>query len=326
MEQRKKKSLPMVTIILGVITCFMFMSKNSTFNGMAIITGLVTIICTLIELLSLKKYEKSHVFFSALICVMIFGTFINCMERDTSTNVVLVPQEEKKSYIITFDADGGSKIDPITVNSDTFLSLPKPKKDGYEFKNWTLDGKEFKMVGYVGSRITSDVTLKATYEKAKTTNTTNSSSVSSSKNSTTSNAKTNSSTSSKTIKTESKSNYISSCNNYNSKYDDIVRNPNSYKGKRMKFRGMVEDRWKQGGEISAFTLSACTNDNRHIGMLYCTVDKSVLNGANLSQYDYLNVYGEFKGLTEDLYSVGYFSSGYVDYPHLAIKYIEFTSY
>ena len=95
MEQRKKKSLPIVTIILGVITCFMFMSKNSTFNGMAIITGLVTIICTLIELLSLKKYEKSHVFFSALICVMIFGTFINCMERDTSTNVVRVPQEEK---------------------------------------------------------------------------------------------------------------------------------------------------------------------------------------------------------------------------------------
>lgn len=124
------------------------------------------------------------------------------------------------------------------------------------------------------------------------------------------------------ITTESKSSYMSSCKNYDSKYQDMQRDPNSYKGLRMKVRGMVESRWSKNGSMSAFTLSACTSDNRYIGMFYCTIDKSVLNGKNLLQYDYINVYGEFTGLTDNLYSL----SGYLDYPHLEVKYIEFTTY
>lgn len=124
------------------------------------------------------------------------------------------------------------------------------------------------------------------------------------------------------ITTESKSSYLASCKNYNSNYTDMLRDPNSYKGLRMKFRGMVEDRWTRNGSTSSFTLSACTADNRHIGILYCTIDESVLNGKNLLQYDYINVYGEFKGITDNLYSI----YGYLEYPHLEVKYIEFTSY
>lgn len=121
---------------------------------------------------------------------------------------------------------------------------------------------------------------------------------------------------------ESKSSYVSSCKNYNSKYEDMKRNPSAYKQKRMKFRGMVEDRWRKNGSTCAFTISACTDDNAYIGMVYCTIDESVLNGKNLLQYDYINVYGEFKGLTENLYTI----SGYLDYPHLEVKYIELTTY
>lgn len=133
------------------------------------------------------------------------------------------------------------------------------------------------------------------------------------------------STSSKTSKSTStsktsKSSYKASCKNYDSKYDDMRRNPKSYKGKKMKFIGDVEQRWSKNGSLASFTMSACTSDSRHIGMVYCTIDKSVLNGGNLLQYDRITVYGEFKGLTDKLYSI----YGFADYPSIEVKYIEFT--
>lgn len=47
-------------------------------------------------------------------------------------------EEEKKEIItITFDTKGGSKIDSITINKETELTLPKePTRDGYVFKGW----------------------------------------------------------------------------------------------------------------------------------------------------------------------------------------------
>lgn len=130
-----------------------------------------------------------------------------------------------------------------------------------------------------------------------------------------------SSISSTEVATESKSSYTASCKDYSSKYSDMQRTPNSYKGLRMKFTGMVEDRWSKDGKMVSFTLSACTNDNRHIGMVYCTIDDSVLNGGNLLQYDKIIVYGEFKGLSTNLYTI----YGYADYPYIDVKYIEFIN-
>lgn len=121
---------------------------------------------------------------------------------------------------------------------------------------------------------------------------------------------------------ESKSTYIASCKNYDSQYENIQRNPNYYKGLRMKFRGRVEQRWSKSGSTAAFTISACTSENVHVGMVYCTIDSSVLNGGNLLQDDYINVYGEFKGITNNLVSI----YGYANYPSLEVKYIEFTKY
>ena len=125
---------------------------------------------------------------------------------------------------------------------------------------------------------------------------------------------------SKSTSKKTNSNYKASCKNYDSKYDDMRRNPKAYKGKRMKFIGDVEQRWTKNGSLASFTMSACTSDNRHIGMVYCTIDKSVLDGGNLLQYDRITVYGEFKGLTDKLYSI----YGFADYPSLDVKYIEMT--
>lgn len=126
----------------------------------------------------------------------------------------------------------------------------------------------------------------------------------------------------KSSTSKSKSSYKSSCKNYNLKYEDIQRNPRKYKGLKMKFLGLVEQRWNKNGSLASFTLSASTEDNRYIGMIYCEIDKSVLNGGNLLQYDKIRVYGEFKGLTDKLYN--YYYGGYADYPYLKVKYIEFV--
>ena len=122
--------------------------------------------------------------------------------------------------------------------------------------------------------------------------------------------------------TESKSSYMASCKDYTSEYENMQRTPNSYKGLRMKFLGDVRQRWSRNGSTSAFILNLRGNDATYIGEIYCEIDESVLNGGNLLDWDQITVYGEFEGLTENLYNI----YGYADYPSLNIKYIEFTSF
>lgn len=122
--------------------------------------------------------------------------------------------------------------------------------------------------------------------------------------------------------TESKSSYMASCKDYTSEYENMQRTPNSYKGLRMRFLGDVRQRWSRNGSTSAFILNLRGNDATYIGEIYCEIDESVLNGGNLLDWDQITVYGEFEGLTENLYNI----YGYADYPSLNIKYIEFTSF
>ena len=79
-------------------------------------------------------------------------------------------EEEKKEIItITFDTKGGSKIDSITVNKETELTLPKePTRDGYVFKGW-VDKNETPIYNKV--LLAEDTTLYAVWEKDETSNT-----------------------------------------------------------------------------------------------------------------------------------------------------------
>ncbi len=65
---------------------------------------------------------------------------------------------------ITFDTDGGNKIDNSVVNENEKVKKPAdPKKDGYEFAGWYLGDNEFSF----DTEITSDITLKAKYYKTQ---------------------------------------------------------------------------------------------------------------------------------------------------------------
>ena len=104
---------------------------------------------------------------------------------DNDNKEVLEPQEEKKEEIkdeepseevitfkVIFDSNGGSLVDVATVNEGEVINKPNdPTRDGYTFKNWTLDDKEYDF----STPITDNITLKANWEKNKTSSSNNSS-------------------------------------------------------------------------------------------------------------------------------------------------------
>lgn len=69
---------------------------------------------------------------------------------------------------ISFDTDGGSKIDDIIIEKYSKIdNLPTPTKEGYIFKEWQLNNTPFNSE----RNIENNVTLKAIYERQDKTNT-----------------------------------------------------------------------------------------------------------------------------------------------------------
>ena len=69
-----------------------------------------------------------------------------------------------KTYVVTFDSNGGTYVTNQKVKKGNYVSKPvDPIKEGYEFVEWRLDGKKYDF----SSKVVSDITLKAYYEKSK---------------------------------------------------------------------------------------------------------------------------------------------------------------
>lgn len=76
--------------------------------------------------------------------------------------------EDVKTLTVTFDANGGSKVNKLTVECDTKLKLPQaPKKEGYTFTNWIR--KNGKVVNNGEVLACEDITLYANWTKEETT-------------------------------------------------------------------------------------------------------------------------------------------------------------
>ncbi|MBR2024313.1 MAG: InlB B-repeat-containing protein [Clostridia bacterium] len=72
-----------------------------------------------------------------------------------------------KEYIVTFDANGGSKVDTQIVKDGQVVIKPDtPTKEGYTFKGWYKDNIEW---SFVGDTVKDNVILKAKWEKNKYT-------------------------------------------------------------------------------------------------------------------------------------------------------------
>lgn len=93
--------------------------------------------------------------------------------KEVTENLVLEAKwvkeviDEKETYTITFNTDGGNKVASIKVIEGEKISKPDTiTKDGYKFLGWYLNDTEFDF----SQSITKDITLKAKWEKIKTDN------------------------------------------------------------------------------------------------------------------------------------------------------------
>ena len=84
-------------------------------------------------------------------------------------DVVLIAkwlEESKPTMTLTFDTDGGEKLESQTIECDTPLNLPTPKKEGYKFLQWN-DTNEIPITNET-KLVCEDITLKAKWEKEET--------------------------------------------------------------------------------------------------------------------------------------------------------------
>lgn len=79
------------------------------------------------------------------------------------------PVENKKYYQISFDANGGSDVASVKVESGRTAAAPNaPEYEGYVFDCWELNGSAFDF----STPITADITLKAKWAKTQWENAT----------------------------------------------------------------------------------------------------------------------------------------------------------
>ena len=73
--------------------------------------------------------------------------------------------ENKVTYNVIFDTDGGSRISTKVVEEGKTVTKPSnPTKNGYEFVQWQLEGKTYNF----NSKVTENITLKAVWKEVKT--------------------------------------------------------------------------------------------------------------------------------------------------------------
>ena len=101
-------------------------------------------------------------------------TFINWQyngsEYNFSTkvtkNITLTAKWKKESYVVNFDSAGGTTIAQQTIEYGNNVTQPtNPTKEGYTFKSWQLNSKDYNF----STNITKNITLVATWTKNKYT-------------------------------------------------------------------------------------------------------------------------------------------------------------
>ena len=91
------------------------------------------------------------------------GSAFDFNTKITSETTLTAKFEEKTTYIVTFNSDGGSSVKSQEV-TDKVTRPTDPTKKDYKFVEWQLNGKKFDF----DKAITEDITLKAIWEKEVT--------------------------------------------------------------------------------------------------------------------------------------------------------------
>lgn len=154
----KKKKIIIITIISIISLIFLDFIIALSFNNS--------------PLIKIRDYYNSGS--TTYIDKGIFTNTYKCFDGKTNTVLKTTKyvcpmkdsKEDKKEPVtitITFDTNGGSKIDSVTIKKETELILPEePTLDGYIFKGW-IDKNEMPI--YNNVIFAEDTTLYAVWEK-----------------------------------------------------------------------------------------------------------------------------------------------------------------
>src|SRR5690554_6178403 len=89
---------------------------------------------------------------------------VKVIEKGTTGNITLEARFSVRLYTITFNTDGGTLIDPITLEFGSVIGpVEEPSKEGHTFSGWFLGDVLFDF----DTPINSDITLDAKYEVNK---------------------------------------------------------------------------------------------------------------------------------------------------------------
>jgi len=92
---------------------------------------------------------------------------INIRDKENLEDISSSLEENKILYNVDFDTDGGNEINTQTIEEGALITQPTtPTKKGYKFVEWQLNDKKFDF----NTEVTSDITLKAKWEKVETSN------------------------------------------------------------------------------------------------------------------------------------------------------------
>lgn len=168
----RKKGLAIISLLLGGVG-FIFINSASLYQdsqmGFGIFLTLVALVCSIISLVR-KNHQKVCAVIGLIICILSIINFNSIQEKKQAIEKEKLARESI-TYTITFDSDGGTYVEPMTVNMNTWLTEPtEPTKEGFVFDGWNYNGKKFLFNRYVNDYVTEDITLKAIWIREQTSN------------------------------------------------------------------------------------------------------------------------------------------------------------
>ena len=81
-------------------------------------------------------------------------------ETQITEDITLRAKWKINKYTVTFDSNGGTEVEPKTVEYGNTVEAPLTKKEGHTFEGWYKDGEEFKF----DTPIKENITLTAKWE------------------------------------------------------------------------------------------------------------------------------------------------------------------
>ena len=145
----------------------------------------------------------------------------NYKENIDENEIIGNEDEKEKIFVVTFDSNGGNKIDNQLIKENEKVNKPvNPTRNGYTFIKWVLDGKEYDF----NTAVTGDITIKAEWKNNDSSNINNSYN-SNNNNSSNSNNTSNNNNNSNNTNSNSKNNSSNTNNNNSTNNNDNNSEP-----------------------------------------------------------------------------------------------------